>query len=112
MDQTKMSGVGNIYANDALWSSGIDPKRPAQSLVDSEAKSLYDTIHKVLKSGLKYGGASELAFVTPDGTEGEYQKHTLVYGHEGQPCERCHKAKITKYFLSGRGTYSCPNCQN
>ena len=93
------------------WLSQIDPKRSAQSLSAKEVGSLYAAIHKVLKSGLKYGGASELAFVTPDGLEGEYQKHTLVYGHEGQPCERCHKAKITKYFLSGRGTYVCEVCQ-
>jgi len=111
MDQAKIGGVGNIYANDALWLSQIDPKRSAQSLSAKEVGSLYAAIHKVLKSGLKYGGASELAFVTPDGLEGEYQKHTLVYGHEGQPCERCHKAKITKYFLSGRGTYVCEVCQ-
>ncbi len=111
MDQEKMGGVGNIYANDALWLSKINPKRPANELAETETKSLYDSIHKVLKAGMKYGGASELAFVTPDGNEGEYQNHTLAYGHEGESCSRCHKAKIEKYFLSGRGTYICPNCQ-
>ena len=111
MDQEKMGGVGNIYANDALWLSKINPKRPANELTEAETKSLYDSIHKVLKAGMKYGGASELAFVTPDGKEGEYQKHTLAYGHQGEPCPRCHKAKFTKYFLSGRGTYVCPVCQ-
>ncbi|OGM21692.1 DNA-formamidopyrimidine glycosylase [Candidatus Woesebacteria bacterium RIFCSPHIGHO2_01_FULL_38_9] len=111
MDQEKMGGVGNIYANDALWLAKINPKRPANELTESEVKSLYDSIHEVLRSGLKYGGASELAFVTPDGKEGEYQNHTLAYGHQGEPCGRCHKAKIEKYFLSGRGTYFCPLCQ-
>lgn len=115
MDQTKMGGVGNIYANDALWLAQISPQTTANSLQSEKVKKLYEAILHVLKEGLKYGGASELAFVTPDGREGEYQNHTLVYGHDGKPCERpaCRQvgAKIQKYFLGGRGTYWCPNCQ-
>jgi len=111
MDQEKMGGVGNIYANDALWLANIDPKRKAISLEKKEIEELYEAILTVLKSGLKYGGASELAFVTPDGREGEYQNHTLVYGHEEEPCERCHKSLIKKFFMGGRGTYWCPVCQ-
>ncbi len=112
MDQSKISGVGNIYANDALWLSQIVPTRPSQSLSGEEIKTLYKAIKKVLRKGLKQGGASELAFVTPDGAEGKYQDHTLVYGREGELCIRCKKAKIKKIFLSGRGTYFCPNCQH
>ncbi len=111
MDQTKIGGVGNIYANDALWLAKISPRRRAVSLSLSEVGELYKAILHVLKEGIKYGGASELAFVTPDGTEGSYQNHTLVYGHEGEPCEKCHKARIEKFFLGGRGTYWCPKCQ-
>jgi formamidopyrimidine-DNA glycosylase len=111
MDQEKMGGVGNIYANDALWLAAINPRQPANNLQPEEQKRLYEAVLSVLKAGLKYGGASELAFVTPDGAEGEYQKHTLAYGREGEPCERCHRARIEKYFLGGRGTYWCPNCQ-
>ncbi len=111
MDQEKMGGVGNIYANDALWLAKINPKTPAKNLKENEISLLYNSILKVLKEGIKYGGASELAFVTPDGKEGSYQDHTLVYGHEGEPCERCHKARIEKFFLGGRGTYFCPECQ-
>lgn len=111
MDQTKIGGVGNIYANDALWLSKINPKTPAKVLSDQSSKLLFNSILHVLKEGIKYGGASELSFVTPDGTEGNYQNHTLVYGHEGQPCERCHKSVIKKFFLGGRGTYICPICQ-
>jgi formamidopyrimidine-DNA glycosylase len=106
-----MGGVGNIYANDALWLAKINPKTSAKLLSNQASKLLYDSILSVLKEGIKYGGASELAFVTPDGTEGKYQNHTLVYGHEGEPCERCHKSTIQKYFLGGRGTYWCPVCQ-
>lgn len=111
MDQAKMGGVGNIYATDALWKAKINPKQKANSLDERQVKELYEAVLSVLKAGLKYGGASELAFVTPDGAEGEYQKHTLAYGHTGEPCERCHKAVIEKYFLGGRGTYWCPVCQ-
>ena len=111
MDQEKMGGVGNIYANDALWLAKINPKTPAKSLSGPEAKTLYEAVLSVLKAGMKYGGASELAFVTPDGAEGEYQKHTLAYGREGEPCERCHRATFKKFFLGGRGTYFCPVCQ-
>ena len=111
MDQAKMGGVGNIYATDALWLACIDPRRKANSLEGKTVEELYKAVLSVLKAGLRYGGASELAFVTPDGAEGEYQNHTLAYGHTGEPCERCHKAVIEKYFLGGRGTYWCPNCQ-
>src|SRR3989344_6525751 len=111
MDQEKIGGVGNIYANDALWLSKINPKRSANSLSLDKQKDLYDAVHKVLKDGIKYGGSSELAYVTPDGKEGSYQDYTLAYGRQEEPCERCHKAKFVKYFLGGRGTYVCPACQ-
>lgn len=111
MDQAKIGGVGNIYANDALWLSKINPKTPAKEISSENVSLLYNAVTSVLKEGLKYGGASELAFVTPDGLEGQYQNHTLVYGHTGKVCNRCKKEKITKYFLGGRGTYICTNCQ-
>lgn len=111
MDQAKMGGVGNIYANDALWKAKISPKRKAKELTDIDIKNLYDAIHDVLREGMKYGGSSELAYVTPDGNEGEYQRHTLAYGHDGVKCTRCNKGMFEKYFLGGRGTYECPICQ-
>lgn len=111
MDQAKMGGVGNIYANDALWLAKINPKRQAKDLSESEMHALFDAIHYVLQEGMKYGGSSELAYVTPDGTEGEYQRHTLAYGKEGTLCDRCKKGIFEKYFLAGRGTYECPVCQ-
>lgn len=115
MDQEKIGGIGNIYANDALWLSKIHPKRAANSLTSKEKSSLYDAILAVLKNGLEYHGASELAFVNPDGGEGSYQEHFLAYAQEGKLCQRpaCRQAgaKIQKYFLAGRGTYFCPGCQ-
>ena len=110
MDQKKMSGVGNIYANDALFEAKIDPRRKAKNLSEDEIKKLYNAVLKVLKKGLESGGASELSFVNVLGQEGGYQNHFLVYGREGEKCKRC-GSEIKKIKLSGRGTYFCPNCQ-
>lgn len=111
MDQSKMGGVGNIYANDALFLAKIDPRKQADKLNQKEAGNLYEAIEEVLKRGLKYEGASELAYVTPAGKEGGYQNHALVYGREGEQCKKDCGGKIKKIKLGGRGTYFCPNCQ-
>jgi formamidopyrimidine-DNA glycosylase len=110
MDQKKIGGIGNIYANDGLFDSGIDPRRKAKSLSEDEIKKLYKSILKVLKLSLKIGGASELNFVNVLGEEGKYQDHSLIYGRVGQKCKRC-GGVIKKIFLGGRGTYFCPACQ-
>ncbi len=111
MDQAKISGLGNIYANEALWLSAINPQRPANNLQLKEQKELYSSIHTVLKKGIKYGGASDQAYIQPSGEEGKYQEHFLVYGKEGKICGHCRSAKIKKVILAGRGTYFCPACQ-
>lgn len=111
MDQQKMAGVGNIYANDALWLAGINPRKQCNKLNVKETDNLFNAIENVLKEGIERGGASELSFVTPDGGEGNYQDFVLVYGKEGKICKNCNKQKIEKYFLGGRGTYWCPVCQ-
>src|SRR3989344_568546 len=78
LDQRKIGGVGNIYANDALFLAKIDPQRPAKTLSSEEIIKLYEALLEVLKRGLKYGGASELSYVNALGEEGDYQKHFLV----------------------------------
>lgn len=111
MDQARIGGVGNIYANDSLWLSKINPKRPANGLTREEIKELFKNLISVLKEGIKYGGASELNFVTAEGRDGGYQNHFRVYAQQNKLCQRCKKEKIEKYFLGGRGTYFCPACQ-
>lgn len=111
MDQSKIGGIGNIYANDALWLAKVDPKKASNSLTEEETSLLFDAIEKVISKGMEMGGSSENSYVRPDGTEGEYQDHTLVYGRTGQLCQRCKKQKISKYMLGGRGTYVCEFCQ-
>lgn len=111
LEQKKMSGVGNIYANDGLFLAKIDPRRKANTLNLDEIKRLYESLETVLKRGLKYGGASELSFVNALGEEGHYQDHMLVYGKKGEKCPNCGTA-IEKISLGGRGTYFCPACQH
>ena len=111
MDQSKISGVGNIYANDALFLAKVQPSRRSSSLSEKETIALYHSIEDVLKRGLKFHGASEQAFVTPDGNIGEYQEHTLVYDREGEDCLNKCGGKIKKTKLGGRGTYFCSSCQ-
>lgn len=110
MDQQKMAGLGNIYANDALYLAQISPKRKASSLSQEEVKTLYKSILTVLKKGLETGGASELTFVNVLGEKGGYQRYSLVYGHQGEKCKRDGHT-IEKISLGGRGTYFCPACQ-
>lgn len=110
MDQKKIGGVGNIYANDALNLARIDPRRKASSLKNSEVKKLFDAIHEVLKRGLKYGGATEINFVNALGQGGKYQEYFLVYSREGEKCFNC-GGTIKKIRIAGRGTYFCSSCQ-
>ena len=111
MDQTKIGGIGNIYANDALFDAKINPSRPAKSLSEKEIKQLFDSIIKVLKKSFEVGGASELTFVNILGQEGGYQNHSLVYGKTGKQCPRG-DGVIERITLAGRGTFFCKNCQH
>lgn len=110
MDQKRIGGIGNIYANDALFMAGINPKRPAKNLSTKEVKDFYDAVLFVMEKSFKYGGASELNFVNVMGQEGQYQNHSLVYGKQGQKCPKDGEI-IKKYFLGGRGTYVCEKHQ-
>ncbi len=110
MDQKRIGGIGNIYANDALFLAGIDPKRPAKQITKDEAKRLYEAVLEVLGNGLKYGGASDVDFINVLGQEGKYQNHFLAYGKKGERCSVCGSV-IEKIMLGGRGTYFCQKHQ-
>lgn len=111
MDQTKISGIGNIYACEALFLAKIDPRRPAKSLQDKEAEKLLTKIEAVLRLGLKYRGASDQDYLDAYGQKGAYQEHFLVYGKNGKPCPNSCGGKIKRIVLGGRGTFYCPACQ-
>ncbi len=110
MDQKKISGIGNIYANDALFLARINPQRPAKKLSSQEAKKLYQAIKRVLRAGIKYRGASDQYYLDALGRKGSYQDHFLTYGREGKKCLDC-GGKIKKTKIGGRGTFFCPKCQ-
>lgn len=111
MEQNKIAGIGNIYANDALYIAKIHPKRPAQSLTDQEINGLFIAIETVLRKGIATGGASERDYINAVGGKGSYQKYFQVYKKAGQPCKRCGTI-IERITLGGRGTFVCPTCQN
>lgn len=110
MDQKKISGIGNIYANDALFVAGIDPRRYSASLTQIEQAKLLRAIEQVLKKGLEAGGASEWSYVDVLGGSGSYQNFFQVYGKRGLPCKNC-GTLIEKITLAARGTFYCPKCQ-
>jgi formamidopyrimidine-DNA glycosylase len=110
MDQKKIGGVGNIYANDGLFLARINPTKPANSLDDKEIKSLWRAIRKVVNRGIVLGGASYSDYKDVHGLGGKYQEHFLVYGRDGEKCSDC-GVKLRKFKLGGRGTYWCPGCQ-
>lgn len=113
MDQSVISGVGNIYANDGLWESRIHPQTPGERLRYEDIRILRKSLIKVLQEGIKYGGAtaSDAKYINLDGLGGHYQEHFRVYDREGQKCLRKDGGVIKKIVLGGRGTYFCPKCQ-
>lgn len=110
MDQDKFGGVGNIYANDALYEAKIDPRRKAKELSKEEMKELYQAVKMVIETGIKYGGASVDRYVDAAGLGGKYQEHFLVYRRDGEKCKR-DGVVIKKIKIGARGTYFCPGCQ-
>lgn len=111
MDQSRIAGVGNIYASDALFLARIDPRRPANKITDEEAEKLYQSLEQVLKLGLRYRGASDQYYLDATGNKGSYQEHFLVYGQQGKNCPNECGGKVERIALGGRGTYFCPTCQ-
>lgn len=110
MDNSIVSGVGNIYACDGLNTACIHPARRASSLTPEEVKKLLHALKQVIVLGIKLGGATIDHYRTVDGFAGKYQDHVRVYGREGEQCKNC-GGTIKKMQLGGRGTYYCQNCQ-
>ncbi len=110
LDQAKIAGIGNIYANEVLFCAGIAPKKSAAKISRAKADKLFDCILKVLKSAIASGGTSAENYVRTDGSQGQYDRKLLVYGRAGENCSKC-KGKIEKIKIGGRGTYFCPKCQ-
>ena len=111
LDQRAVAGVGNIYADEALWYARVHPLTPAGHLGDTDVAALRDGIRKALRLGIRRQGATLRDYRGADGSEGRMQNEFRVYGREGEPCERC-GTPIAKTRAGGRGTWYCPSCQS
>lgn len=110
LNQSLLSGVGNIYADEALARAGIRPRRRAASLTRVESRRLFEALQKVLNEAIKLGGSSVSDYVGADGKRGFFQIKHLVYGREGKSCRKC-KTSIKRIVISGRSSHYCPTCQ-
>lgn len=111
MDPAYLSGIGNIYANDALYLSKIHPLRPGSGLTKAEISRLATALSEVLTEGLSLRGASPNSYVDAYGEKGGYQDVFKVYGKIGETCWQCKKGEIERIVVGGRGTFICTNCQ-
>ena len=110
LDQSRLAGVGNIYADEACFCAGIHPGRTGVSLSEDQLGKLWLAVKTVLKQGIKYRGSSVSDYTTPDGSTGSYQKYHRVYQKTGENCVQC-KTRIERIKLAGRSTHFCPSCQ-
>jgi formamidopyrimidine-DNA glycosylase len=110
LDQRTVAGVGNIYADEALWRAQVHPLTPAAELGADEVKAVHGAVRAVLQAGIRRQGSTLRDYRLPDGTSGTAQDRFKVYGRAGEPCSRC-GAPIDKIRVAGRGTWYCPACQ-
>ena len=110
LDQKFVAGIGNMYADEALYASKIYPLRPANNLSPDEIERLYRAIRQVLLSGIKNKGASVVNYVRPDGTTGTAHSEFKVAHGRGKYCDTC-GTPIKRITVRNRGTYFCPKCQ-
>jgi formamidopyrimidine-DNA glycosylase len=111
MDNAVVCGVGNIYASESLFATGINPTKTAKAVTKKEMTALLKAMQAIIVRATELGGTTfDGKYVGVDGFAGGFQHELQVYGREGLPCLRC-KAKIAKIKQGGRGTFYCPNCQ-
>lgn len=110
LDQSKIAGIGNIYADEALFLAKIRPTRPANSISGSEATQLRKSIRSVLRSAISLKGSSVATYRDTRGSAGAFQKTFKVHTREAEPCPVCN-TPVEKIKVGGRGTYFCPACQ-
>jgi formamidopyrimidine-DNA glycosylase len=110
LDQEVVAGIGNIYADEALFRAGIRPKRGARSLTRRECERLAGEVRAVLQRSIDTGGSSISDYVQPDGSDGAYQNERRVYSRTGEPCYVC-STPIKRIVLGARSTHYCTSCQ-
>lgn len=110
LDQTKVAGVGNIYADEALFSAKIHPAIKAKALTEDQLARLWFAVKSVLKQGIQHKGSSVSDYTDAYGIQGSFQNYHRVYGKAGQGCTEC-TAIIERIKVAGRSTHFCPSCQ-
>ncbi len=112
MDQRKIAGIGNIYANEALWRAGVDPSRASRSLSIREARALHAGIVSVLSEAIAARGTSFRDYRDAQGERGGFAQYLQAYGRQGKPCMRCGARLIGTHAIDGRATTFCARCQS
>lgn len=112
MDQRRIAGIGNIYANEALWAARIDPSRPGRDITDPEAARLRDAIVDRLQRAIAARGTTFRDFRDVYGTRGEFAQQLAAYGRGGEPCARCGTRLTMTHAIDGRATVFCHRCQS
>jgi formamidopyrimidine-DNA glycosylase len=110
LDQSVIAGVGNIYADEALWGAYIHPSRMVGSITPDEFEKLYTEVRFVMNLSIEKGGSTNRNYVDAEGKKGSYMDFARVFRREGLPCPRC-GTEIIKIRVAGRGTHICPVCQ-
>ncbi|MFL6450474.1 MAG: bifunctional DNA-formamidopyrimidine glycosylase/DNA-(apurinic or apyrimidinic site) lyase [Bryobacteraceae bacterium] len=110
LSQSFLAGVGNIYADEALFSAGIHPRTPVQRVSQSRARRLHSATLEILSTAITHKGSSISDYVDGLGERGSFQQLHKVYGRAGEPCPNC-GAKIRRIVVGQRGTHYCPRCQ-
>lgn len=110
LDQRGIAGIGNIYASEALWRSGIHPLRLAGSLRTEEIARLHEAVRWVLRKAIRLHGSTLRDYRDNRGEQGGMQREFVVYAREGEPCTRCGRT-IARSVIGGRSTFHCPGCQ-
>jgi formamidopyrimidine-DNA glycosylase len=111
MDQHAIAGVGNIYANEALWRAGIDPSRASRDVTPDEAAALHHALVAVLRESIAARGTSFRDYRDARGARGSFVEQLAVYGRAGGPCPRCGARLIGTHAIDGRMTVLCAHCQ-
>jgi formamidopyrimidine-DNA glycosylase len=110
LDQRRIAGVGNIYASEACYRAGVDPRRPAASLDELEFRRMHEALRSTLADAISDNGTSFSDYRDVLGGTGDFQNRLDVYGRAGDPCRRC-GGTIVRQVLAGRSAFFCPDCQ-
>jgi formamidopyrimidine-DNA glycosylase len=112
LDQTKIAGIGNIYADESLFAARIHPKETSNNLSETQLRKLHQAIPQILKKSIRFQGTTlfDESYTNPRGESGRFIKFLKVYGHEDDPCPRC-KTPIKRIIISSRSSFFCPKCQ-